>query len=160
MTTLVEGLLLGSAKVDFMKDEISKLTKMLFELAGHPHMWIRASELQGKWNTFHAQFGGLDEDGCAWEIWWSEEEFRTRCLVYENSERPRGIVCAYGNAEYEPHKPRKIFEVQQREYKRLGVTGIALAHSHLEVFAKGMLHDFSLGVTVAPFLAAAEQKLI
>lgn len=163
MTGLAEQLLLGSAKIDFMKREIELLTKMLFGLAERPGNWVRAHELNGKPERFHTTFGSL-EDGCVWDVWWEEGSFHTRCLVHVEEEGKQVAVCAYGRNRRDPHLPPTVptghgHHNRQPEYKHLQVAGVAHAHKHLDVFAAGMLHDFPLGVKVKPFLNAARGRI-
>lgn len=140
-----------------MEEEINSLTKMIFGLAKSPSSWIRAYEFQPPFGEFHTKFGALDTDGCEWDLWWHEQVFKTRCLVYKDVDGERVIVCAYGDASHEPHTShRRSWESPGPMYPSLGVAGVLLTYRYLDVFVKGMLHDFPLGIKVEPFLEAAE----
>jgi hypothetical protein len=118
------------------------------------------SELERNWNRFHAQYGGLEKDGCQWDLWWQEDKFCVRCLAYEDESLPRKIICVYGTPSYMPHQPRKSFEPQHNEYPQLKVRamGVVITHQYLEVFVRGMVHDFSLIEELRPFLDLAGVK--
>lgn len=164
MTGLEEKLLLGSAKIDCLSKEINSLVKMLFELAEHPRLWIRAHELEGRLSQFHTTFGTLEDNGCLWDIWWEENTFHARCLVYEVEDEKQVVVCAYGRNRKEPHKPSKVIlghgtHTHQLEYRHLKAGGVLEAHKYLDVLVKGMLHDFPIGIKIEPFLKAYEHRL-
>lgn len=159
MSGIAERLLLGSAVVDFKKKEVNSLTSMLLGMANHPRHWIRAAECDHDWSKFFPTFGTLEENGCEWGIFWEDGKFYARCLIFRPETETKEIVCAYGASVYEPNLPRKSFEKKDKEYPHLGTMGILYAHRYLDVFAEGILREFPLMYSTAPFLKAAEMGM-
>lgn len=142
---LIDRLIRGSAEINRQHNEIKLITGMLFGLAKHPDLWIRAHVLERKWAAFHTRFGLLADRG-AWDVWWDGKSFQTRCSM--QNENATSVFCLYKSAD-EPDALRLAYE------DMTGAGGILEARARLGIFVYGMMREFPLNIAVTPFLKAA-----
>lgn len=161
MMTVAQRLLLGSAEHNRQKQEIESVTAMLFSFADHPRNWIRRHELNGRHEDLFTSFGSFEEDGCVWEVWWKGDGakpncFLTRCLI--RIDIPEEIFQVYPMNE---RWPSSDAAGRYRHYTAVSgrCVSIAKAHSGLDVFIKGMRHDFPIDSRVKDFLILADSVL-
>lgn len=140
-------LIRGSANINRMRSEIDLVTAMLFGLARHPSAWVRAHTLEHDWIRFHTRFGVLGITPAAWDVWWHEDTFHTRCLLPGESDG--ALLCAYRKEQERPTTHVQEFAEDLR------YSGIQFAREHLDIFIVGMCDEFPIRHLTRPFVEAA-----
>ncbi len=165
MHVTAQQLIRGSSALDRIKSELDQVTNLLFWLAhNNPKLWIRGRDLVSPhgWD-FKTSFGDASDEDAIWEVWWahggvpasSRSGFRARCIFQAED----GYVQAYSTAHREEELPTKYGQQFIPVTEALGIDGIQFAWENLDLFVKGMMHDFPLTIAVEPYLRAAQRSL-
>lgn len=157
MKVTADALLRGSAAIDRMESEVTRVVKLLFWLAGNnPRLWLHKPRLKSPhgWD-FKTQFGVLAPGKAVWEVWYAigvpHSGFRARCVYQPEEGAPVKVFSTSQKDDTLHPSGDQFIECINLE----GPSSILIARDHLDVLVEGMMYEFPLDIKVKPYIEAA-----
>jgi hypothetical protein len=169
MKITADTLIRGTAALDRMESELTRVIKLLFWLTrNNPKLWIRKHMLTSNYGwDFKTQFGTLEPSKAVWEVWYAigtkSGGFRARCVYLKDADsKPIEVYStAHQDDTVSPLSPGSDSKLISPLIKCgdpiAGAGALLIARDHLDIFVEGMLSEFPLGVLTAPYVEAASR---
>lgn len=157
MKVTADTLLRGSAAIDRMEGEITKVIKLLFWLTrNNPKLWIHRHTLKSEYGwDLRTQFGVLEPTKAVWEVWYGIGDrhtgFRARCVYLKDVASKPTQVFTTAPRDEAVLKPISLIDCDVE----VSPAGILIARDNLDIFVEGMMSQFPLGVVTKPYIEAA-----